>query len=329
MKTSESNKRPAPEENRGGTKRWLRKNRIWVLMTSIIVVVLVMVLLLSSLQNIPAGYKGVIVSAPDSNRIGEEINEGWNFNLYYLGCTIEKIRYNTQTEEFIGGDLSDDNMGSIAVRSSDNLELYVDFAVTYHLPADKVGQIRVNYTDYKQTILLQVCRSVPRDTASNFQALDMIGVQRGAVEQSMRENITLKLAKFDIIVDNFALRDIRPPYSVSKAIEDKKVAEQYLITAGYQAQSKIILAQGNLTATIINANATAQAQVIKANGSAQAIKLVMDMFKAQDPNNTNNTLNYLTWLYIQALSDPNCNIQFIIVPQGNGTPVLIQMPTGG
>jgi regulator of protease activity HflC (stomatin/prohibitin superfamily) len=302
---------------------WMTKHWVSTIVLSVALVVVLM-LMAMSFQNIPAGYKGVITSAPDKAAQGEVLDEGWHFNLYYLGCTIEKIRYNTQTEEFVGQDMSDDNAGSIAVRSMDNLEIYVDFAVTYHIPAENVSHMRIQYGDYKQVVLLQVCRSVPRDTMAQFNALDIIGEKRNVVEQSMRENITEKLEGFGLAVDNFALRDIRPPDSVSHAIEDKKVAEQYLITAGYQAQARVIMAQGNLTATLINANASAQAQVIKANGSAQAIKLIMDIFKLQDPDATNTTLNYLTWLYIQALSDPNSNIAYIIVPQGNGVPLLIQ-----
>jgi regulator of protease activity HflC (stomatin/prohibitin superfamily) len=315
------------EEERYGIRDWLSEHRmgLFILVSVILVVILIMTLI--SFVNVPAGYKAVITSAPDSHQIGATLDEGWHFNPYYALCHIELMRYNTQTEEFVGFDLSDDNAGSIAVRSADNLEIYVDFAVTYHIPAQNVSKMRIQYGDYKQTVLMQVCRSVPRDTMAQFNALDIIGDQRSVVEQSMRENITAKLQTFGLQVDNFALRDIRPPEAVSKAIEDKKVAEQYLITAGYQAQSRIILAQGNLTATIINANASAQAQVIKANGSAQAIALIMDMFHQQDPDATNTTLNYLTWLYIQALSDPNSNIAYIIVPQGNGTPVLIQTPS--
>lgn len=240
-------------------------------------------------------------------------------------CSIELIRYNPQSVEFIGQDFADDNYGSIAVRSNDNLEVFMDFSVTYHIPADKVSSVRLKYGDYRHTILEQICRSVPRDVAAQYNALDIIGENRNAVERSIRENITGQLAEHDIVVELFSLRDIRPPDSVSKAIEDKKVAEQYLITAGYQAQARIVLAQGNLTATIINANASAQAQIIKANGSAAAIKLVMEMFKQQDPDASNVTLNYLTWLYIQALSDPNSNIKYIIVPQGNGLPILLQV----
>lgn len=304
---------------------WARKHKVAMAFLIIIFLVFLLIILAASIISVPAGYKAVVTSAPDSGYIGTTLGEGWHVNPYFFLCKIELIRYNSQSAEFIGQDYSDDKYGSIAVRSNDNLEVFVDFSVTYHIPADKVSQVRLQYGDYRHTILEQICRSVPRDVAAQYNALDIIGENRNAVERSIRENITAQLGEHDIVVELFSLRDIRPPASVSKAIEDKKVAEQYLITAGYQAQARIVLAQGNLTATIINANATAQAQVIKANGSAAAIQLIMEMFRQQDPTAGNATLNYLTWLYIQALSDPNSNIQYIIVPQGNGVPILLQV----
>jgi regulator of protease activity HflC (stomatin/prohibitin superfamily) len=304
---------------------WVKKHRVAMAFLIVFLFIFLLIILVAAIISVPAGYKAVVTSAPDAGYIGTTLGEGWHVNPYFLLCNIELIRYNSQSVEFIGYDYADDNYGSIAVRSNDNLEVYVDFSVTYHIPADRVSDIRLQYGDYRHTILEQVCRSVPRDVAAQYNALDIIGENRNAVERSIRQNITAQLAEHDIVVELFSLRDIRPPASVSKAIEDKKVAEQYLITAGYQAQARIVLAQGNLTATIINANATAQAQVIKANGSAEAIQLIMEMFKLQDPSANNVTLNYLTWLYIQALSDPNSNIQYIIVPQGNGVPILVQV----
>jgi len=301
----------------------------WLLMIMGVVVAVVIILTLASLVSVPAGYKGVITSAPDGNHIGDTLDEGWHFNPYYLLCHIELVRYNAQTENFVGSDLSDDNIGSIGVRSSDGLEVYMDFSITYHIPAEKVSSVRIQNGDYKTTILVPAAKSTPRDEASKFTALDMIGAHRGEIEAVIRTNITLKLAANNIIVDQFSLRDIRPPDSVSKAIEDKKVAEQNLITAGYEADRQIRLAEGNMTAMIINANGSAQAKVINANGSAQAIKAIMDRFKSSDPNSTNATAEYLAWAYIQALSDPNSRVQYVILPSGNGTPILLNIGKGG
>lgn len=303
---------------------WTPGKKLFMTIFIIIFLIVVGVITAVSYVNVPAGYKGVITSAPNGKDIGSQLDEGWHFNPYYALCKIELIRYNSQTEEFVGQDTGDDNAGSIAVRTADNLELYVDFSITYHLPADKVGKIRVQYGDFKSTILLQVARSCPRDIASNYLALDIAGNNRSLLEHDMRLNITNRLATYNIIVDTFSLRDIRLPDSVDAAIQAKKAAEQDLITADYKRQTVIVQAEGNKSAMIINAQGQQQAMIIKANGSAEAIRIITEQFKAMNPNATENLTNtYLTYLYIQALSDPNSNIQYIIMDSGNGVPIII------
>ena len=301
----------------------------WAIIAMVVLTVIVGVIAVyvvnASIVNVPAGYKGVITSSPNGADIGMQLDEGWHMNPYYMFCHIEAIRYNSQTEEFVGYDTSDDNAGSIAVRTSDNLEIMIDFSVTYHLPSDKVGNIRVTYGDFKHTILLQVCRSVPRDVASSYKALDIAGQNRSLLEYSMRTGITDKLANYSIIVDTFSLRDIRLPDSVDAAIQAKKAAEQNLITARYIADRQILLAEANRTMILIQSNASAQARIINANGSAEAIRLVMDIMHQQDPNNTNMTNAYLTWLYIQALSDPNSNVQYVVLGGKDGVPIIIDV----
>ena len=290
-----------------------------------IAVVLFLVLTLASLVSVPAGYKGVITSAPDESSIGQTLDEGWHFNPGYLLDTIEMVRYQEQTVSYVGDDGANDNQGSIGVRSSDSLEVYMDISVTYHIPAADVGTLRTHNGDYIETLLDPISRSIPRDIASQYTALDMIGADRGTVEHAISENITTKLAQYNIIVDQFSLRDIRVPATVSSAIEAKKVAEQNLITAGFQANTTIRLAQGNMSAMIIQAQGQAQAKVLNANGSAEAIKVVMDQFAKLNPNGTNQTQMYLEWTYIQALSDPNSRIQYVILPSSNGTPILLNV----
>jgi len=320
------------EENEPKKERkpfWSPGRKLGVSIFVIILLISVAIITAVSYVNVPAGYKGVITSAPNGKDIGLQLDEGWHFNPYYALCKIELIRYNSQTEEFIGQDAGDDNAGSIGVRTADNLELFVDFSLTYHLPSDKVGKIRVQYGDYRHTILLQVSRSIPRDVSSHYLALDIAGNNRSLLEHDIRTNLTTKLAAYNIIVDTFSLRDIRLPDAVDNAIQAKKAAEQNLITANYNRQIRIVEAEGNRSAMIITADGERQAMIIKANGSAEAIRIITDEFKRMDPNATNMTNAYLTYLYIQALTDPNSNIQYIIIDNGQGVPIIIDTGKGG
>ncbi len=305
-----------------------RDERGFLLM--IISVVLIIILLVStmmSLVSVSAGNVAIITNSPDSELIGTTMSEGWHFNPIYALSSVEIIRYNTQTAEFVGNDYSaDDDTGSIQVLSKDNLAIVLDFSITYNIPRDNVSHIRLTYgSDFSDTIIKQVARSVPRDVCANYNATDIIGDDRSLVEQTIKTRVTQGIEQYGVDVIEVKLREIRPPSTLMNAIEEKKVAEQAVITAEYNKQRITIEAEAEKTRVLIEANASAQARILNANGSAQAISMVMEMLSGENQNET--VMNYLLWLYIQALMDPNSNVQFVIVPSDGSTPILIQPQT--
>lgn len=293
-----------------------------------ILLVSLLIVTLASFVNVPVGHKGVVVSAPRASYIGHTFNEGWHFNPYLILCNVDIIRYNTQTIEFspiIAGDTLS-NYGPVNVRSQDNVELTVDFSITFHVPADQVSHLRVQYGDFTHTLIDQVARSTPRDAASYYMGLDMAGPLRPFYEEQVKANITQRLADYNIIVEMVNVRGIQLPVDIDNAVQQKKVAEQEFIAATYQKNRIITLAEGQAQAVVINATAHAQAVWVMANGSAEAIRTIMDQLMLSDPNA--NATTYLTWLYLQALIDPNSNIQYIIVTDGTGVPIILN-PQGG
>jgi len=311
-----------------GARKWLVKHFWGVVVIVGIMLVSLLLVTLASFVSVPVGYKGVVVSAPDSNYIGHTFDQGWHFNPYLIFCSVDMIRFNTQTIEYsvvVAGD-EVSNYGPVNVRSMDNLELDVSFAITYHIDADKVSHLRVQYGDVTQTIIMQVARSTPRDVASHYMGLDMAGPMRPFYEKQVSANITERLGLYDITVEMVNLRSIQLPEDVDLAVQQKKVSEQEFIAAQYQKNRTITLAEGQARAVVINATAQANAIWIRANGSAEAVRTIMDQLLLSDPNA--NATTYLTWLYLQALTDPNSNIQYIIVTDGTGTPIILN-PQGG
>lgn len=304
--------------NRGNVKGF-----VFIVISSILIVAL-LVSTAASLVSVSAGEVAVITNSPDSSLIGNTLGEGWHFDPIYALSSVEIIRYNTQTAEFVGNDYSaDDDTGSIQVLSKDNLAIVLDFSITYNIPRDNVSHIRLTYgSDFSDTIIKQVARSVPRDVCANYNATDIIGDDRSLVEQTIKTRVTQGIEQYGVDVIEVKLREIRPPSTLMNAIEEKKVAEQAVITAEYNKQRIIIEAEAEKTRVLIEANATAQAMILRATGNAEAIQMVMEMLQGTNQNET--VMNYLTWLYIQALMDPNSNVQFVIVPSDGSTPILIQ-----
>jgi regulator of protease activity HflC (stomatin/prohibitin superfamily) len=287
----------------------------WLTLLTIIVIVLV-VFIVKSFVIVPAGHKGVIVTSPfgpDRN----EIDEGWNFNPVYALSEIDIIRYNTQTRDMMA------SLGSaLTVRSSDNLDIRLDCSLIFRMPSDKVADVRIERGDYWDLVDRYI-RNTPRNVASNYTGEYIGGEGRIVMEDEVLNIITNDLGAYDITVEDFLIRSIDLPAVVDAAIEEKKAAEQKVVTAEYLRQAIVINAQAEASRLAIEATGFMNATIIRANGTAEAIRIVMDQFLASDPNLTNVTEAYLTQLYIQALTNPDSNIEFIIITEG-GVPIIIQ-----
>ncbi|MEM3341733.1 MAG: prohibitin family protein [Thermoplasmata archaeon] len=282
--------------------------------------IIAIVILSSSWEIVEAGYKGVIISSP-SGPSTEEINEGWNFNPYYLMCKIEQIRYNTQVL-----DMSYSTLGTVTVRSRDNLNIEMDLSVVYSLEPDKVAEIRINYGNI-QDVIARYARSVPRDVASMYNATYMGGEGRAEVGQAITEKLTANLSLYYVKVEDVLIRSIDLPDEVDRAIEEKKKAEQNIITQQYNlmaqeyvANQTIVNAKARADALIINATAQAHALEIEANARANATRIIMASLNSTPEN---QTADYLRYMYIQALTDPNSRVQFVVIPSNSSVPILI------
>jgi len=302
---------------------------IAMLVATIIVALLIMLVIVGSVKVIPAGHKGVIVSSP-TGPDKAEVNEGWQWNLRYLVSDVELVEYRTQTVDFVGQDESDADAGSITISSKDNILVHMDFSIVYSIEPDKVADLVIeNGMNYKHRIITPIARSVPRDIGARYNAMQIRGEFRSEVETAIAQNITLALAQKYILVERFAMRDIRLPAQLENAIETKKVAEQNVLTQQYNlaaeqyvANKTIVRMSAQAAATLINASAFANATVIKAHGQAEAMSLIMAHLNSTMDNATKD---YLAWVYLQALSDPNSNIKYVVVPSDGGIPVLISV----
>jgi len=282
---------------------------------------------LDMLEIIPAGHKGVIVTSPGGPS-NEEINEGYQFSTAYIWADVEIVEYRTQTVHFVGADYSDDEKGSIQIITNDSMPIFLDLSVIYHIEEDKVADLIIeNGKDYQHRIIYPYVRSISRDVASRYQALDIIGDKRSAVESTIQQTIITKMAEKSIIVEGVAMRDVRIPANLEAAIISKKVAEQTVLTEQYNliareyiANQTIVNAQANATAYIVEQTGFANGTVLRAVGQAEAMERIIAALNSSSYEN--RTKDYLMWAYIQALTDPNTKVKFVVIP-ANGAPVIL------
>ena len=86
----ERENRYAPTPTQSPKKKWKlsRGQKYFVICVIVFALIATVILTVFSYVNVPAGYKGVIVSAPNGSDIGKQLDEGWHFSPYYALCPI-------------------------------------------------------------------------------------------------------------------------------------------------------------------------------------------------------------------------------------------------
>lgn len=295
----------------------------------IIVLIVIICLVIGMVEVVPAGHKGVIVNSP-SGPDNEEIPEGWNFKMKFIFASIEEHEWRTQKMAFVGADTAEGDVGSIILSSKDNIKVYIDFNIIYHVDETKVSELIIeNGADYRDRIINPIARSIPRNVGANYNAIDIRGSMRDEVEFAISENMSRALGEKYIIVETFTLQDVRLPAAYENAIEQKKVAEQNVLTQQYNlmaeefvANKTIVRMEATAAAVVINASAQRNSTIIRAEGLGQAIDIVMTYLNSTGDNATRE---YLQWVYLQALTDPNTSIRYVILPADGGVPILLDV----
>ena len=305
------------------------QKKLMKLIVGITVVILLVILVVGSFEEVPAGHKGVIMNSP-SGPSNEEIPEGWNFDTSYLVSDIVHVEWRTQKMSFVGADTAEEDVGSIVLSSKDNIKVYIDFNIIYHVDPVFVSELVIeNGVDYKERIINPTARSIPRNVGAQYNAIDIRGTKRVEVEFAMADNMTNVLAEKHIIVEAFTLQDVRLPAALERAIENKKIAEQNVLTQEYNlaaeafvANKTIVRMDAEAAAILLNATAQRNATILRATGEAEAVRLVMEALNASFDN---RTAMYLQYVYLQALMDPQTNIKFIIVPSDGQLPLIMDV----
>ena len=273
--------------------------------------VLMLGMLVASVRVIPGGMMGVITQSP-SGPSYDELPEGWHIVPFWN--SVEVWPYRNQELE-MSGETEETALSNrqIEAVSKDNLRIFIDASLIFQIPQQNVADVRILYGDAVATIVIPLMRSVPRDVIAQYNAFELRGELRATISIAITVALEQELLKHDIQVVLFAMRGIRLDESVEDAIAAKKVAEQNVITASLEKQRLIILAEAERNATILIAE-----------GQAEAIRILTEAFDAMD----NRTLAaYLTFLFFQALQNPDSNVQYvIIIPEGGGAPQLIISP---
>jgi prohibitin 2 len=264
-------------------------------------------ILLMSFISIPTGFRGVVLQF--SGATGRTMREGLNFRVPFIQ-TVKVMSIQTQIHEV-----------EATAASKDLQDVTTRIAVNYKLDPAKVNEIYSTLgMDYESRIIAPFTQEAVKANSSLYTVEEMI-LKRDAVKQSITQALTTRLEERGIIVEAVNLTNFNPSEQFNKAIEDKMVAAQSVLTAQnrlqqieVEAKQAAAKAEGDKQAAILQAEGQKQASILQAEGEAQSIQIVTDaQVSANQAIDASLNENVLQYILLDRLGE---DIKVIVVPAG-------------
>jgi regulator of protease activity HflC (stomatin/prohibitin superfamily) len=289
----------------------------------IIVLVVVIGLLSSTIIFVPPDQTGVVISRITSGGYRPQpLQSGLHFVVPLLE-NVEKYSKARQTYTMSASAEEGQRPGddSIRARTNDGQEVFVDASVIYTIDPANVVNLHITWQNrYTEELVRPLVRGVIRDAASQYGIEEIVSTKRSELEASITEQLTIKMAENDLIMEDFVLRDIHFSEEYAVAVEQKQIAEQQALQAEFVVESKRQeaeqarqIAQGRADAIVIEAKGDAEARLINAEAEAKANELIAASLR--------DNPELLTYQYITRLSP---TINTILVPSDN--PYILPIP---
>lgn len=292
------------------------------LILTLLIIAVVITTISSGLVFINPEERGVVISAvaPQGYRL-EALTPGLHWVIPFAeNVKIYPISRQTYTMSISPSEGAVQGDDSIAARTLDGQEIYVDASVIFSIDPVKVVQVHIQWQDrYVELIRAQV-RGIIRDAVSQYRVEEVVSTKRFELVQKISEALRTKIEENGLILDDFVLRNIAFSAEYAASVEQKQIAEQQAQQAKFVIESKKNeaeqareVAKGLADAAVTKAQGEADARLIQANAEAKALLLIADVIK-QNPA-------ILTYQYITKLSP---NVQVMLVP--SESPFLFTIP---
>ncbi|WP_322506446.1 prohibitin family protein [Anaerolinea sp.] len=267
--------------------------------------------------------RGVVISAvsPEGYR-KEPLEPGLRFIIPFAEQVVRySIANQTYTMSIAAREGQIEGDDSIAARTEDGQEIYVDASVIYAINPTEVVKVHILWQDrYTLDLVRPLARGIIRDAVSQMRVDEVVSSKRSELIKTLNETMAVKLAENGLILKDFVLRNITfsPEYAAS--VEQKQIAEQQAQQAKFvveqkkqEAEQARQIAQGQADAAVIRAKGEAEARLIQAEAEAKALEYIANVIKSNP-----DILNYQ---YITKLAP---NVQVIMTP--SNTPIILPYP---
>jgi len=294
----------------------LSKRKTALILLAIVLVIFAIIVPLTMVVNIGVGHAVILVD-PISKSISDPIL-GPTYAFKPPWVSAVDVYYATESYE-----------ATVPCFSSDQLEMEIGVLVRWSLTPDKIRDLYSNYPNmnYQKTAIESILEETMRLITKKYTALETIefrDVVRNEIETTVLEELQTEPSLAGALIQlEFDLKNIGYPEKYTSAIEDKLVAEQQKIQAGFEREKILVLANATAQEVVIKALGQAEAKVVEANATRQAIELILESV-GQSGNETRIAELYL---WVQTLQRIAPEVEILIVGT-DGVPVLIPANLG-
>ena len=179
----------------------------------------------SAVRVIDAGHIGV------KKLFGDVQDDILYEGLNVVNPLVDVVIFSTQTQNYTmsstageGSKIGDD---AVPVLSKDGLQVIIDLTILYKVqPQDAPGILQKIGTDYEDVVIRPIIRSQIRESAVDYDAIELYSEKRAEFEKMIKDAISESLLKRGFLLEDMLVRKIDLPNSVKQSIERKITAIQ-------------------------------------------------------------------------------------------------------
>src|SRR5215207_3574636 len=266
-----------PLEGLGPSRPLLR-----IVIPVIIGIIIISIIAVSSVRLVDAGNRGVLVQFGNVDT-DASLDEGIHFVVPFRDNVIQM---EVRTQKIVE---------SATSASKDLQDVSTQVALNYHVNPDRAQVVYQQLGfEYPNRVITPAIQESVKQVTARFNAEELI-TKRETVKNQITDQITARLAAYNIIVDAVSITDFQFSQLFKQAVEAKVAAQQRALQAQnelrriqIEAQQNEAQAIGEQKANIARAEGIKQSNVLQAEGEAQAITIIDEQLK--------NNPTYLEWL---------------------------------
>ena len=264
----------------------------------IILLIIIGVVVGASVSIVDAGFRGVLLHWNAVDVVEPPLEEGLHFIIPFqdsvVPLEVRTLKYTKATTS----------------ASQDLQTVSTEITVNYH-----PDPTRINYLykevglDYENRIIQPTVEEVVKQVTANYNAEELI-TKRPLVKQDIQNEISERLADFNIMTEIVSITDFQFSVLFAQAIESKVEAEQRAL----QAENDLKRIEVEARQFEAQSFGIAEANIAEAKGEAEAINIINQALS--------NNPYYLEWLKIQKWDGI-----LPLVTGGDGATPFIEIPT--